>query len=378
MIVTASNARIVTRWLRDGHRVAVGLVVMVAGSSPFDAGAALFIDADGSIAGSVTGGCVESAVTQQAMSLMEHSTAPHRVTYGISDELAGEVGLTCGGTVEVLIHELRSGARDATLQLLASVGVGRACALATVVDGGLAGEQLYADEFTTCASFTGTPQLLQNIARDARGLIRRGGSTLRSYRSDGTLDGSDITVAMTAITDRPRMYVVGAGAYSMAIAEIARQLNFSVTIVDPRAAFLKTLERSGAYDTIGLWPDEVLPEVALTERDAVLVCSHDPKLDVPAVLAALRTPAGYIGALGSRRTAAERRRRLIDAGVDEVDIERFFAPCGLDIGAATPEESAVSVLAEIVAVRSGRPASSLRDQFGPIRGAARTTYLSPT
>ena len=165
------------------------------------------------------------------------------------------------------------------------------------------------------------------------------------------------------------MVVFGAIDFSSALAPLAKGLGYSVTIADPRRAFLASKRFSNFAQTEVGWPDKVLDGVELGERDVVLVFTHDPKLDVPAVQAALATDAGYIGALGSRRTTEDRNRRLRDVGVTDEELERIYAPCGLDIGASTVEETAVAVLAEIIAARSGRRGQPLREAEGPIRHA---------
>jgi xanthine dehydrogenase accessory factor len=165
------------------------------------------------------------------------------------------------------------------------------------------------------------------------------------------------------------MVVFGAIDFSSALAPLAKGLGYRVTIADPRRAFLSSRRFSVAAETVVGWPQDVLAGMELGPRDAVLVFTHDPKLDVPAVQAALATGAGYIGALGSRRTTADRNRRLREVGVSDAEISRIFAPCGLDIGASTVEETAISVLAEIVTQRAGRPGKPLREAEGPIRHA---------
>ena len=168
------------------------------------------------------------------------------------------------------------------------------------------------------------------------------------------------------------MVVFGAIDFSSALAPLAKGLGYKVTIADPRSAFLASRRFSAAAETEVGWPDKVLDGVELGPHDAVLIFTHDPKLDVPAVQAALKTGAGYIGALGSRNTTADRNRRLRDVGVTDAEIERIFAPCGLDIGASTVEETAVAVLAEIIAHRAGRHGQPLREAEGPIRHADTT------
>ena len=361
------TAATVTEWLEAGRRVAAGTLVAVDGSSPLDAGASVYIDEDGTIEGSVTGGCVESAVAQEAMAILSEEGPPRLITYGISDELAGTVGLMCGGTVHIFIHELRGDSRAATLQALAAIREARPAALATLLDGEHAGAKLYVDAEGTAGGLGGAELLERNVAQEARGLTAQGRSLIRDYGEEGASLGSGLRVHVAAFAEPPRMVIFGAIDFSSALAPLAKGLGYKVTIADPRRAFLESPRFAIAAETVVAWPDEALAEASLGPRDAVLVFTHDPKLDVPAVRAALASGAGYIGALGSRQTTADRNRRLAEAGVTEDAIARVHAPCGLDIGSSTVEETAVAILGEIIARRTGREGQSLRSGSGPIR-----------
>jgi xanthine dehydrogenase accessory factor len=360
------SASTVTEWLREGRRVAAGLLVGIDGSAPLQAGASVYIDADGTIEGSVTGGCVESAVAQEAMSMMAADEPPRLVTYGISDELAGTVGLMCGGTVHIFIHELTIDSQEATLRGLEAFVEERPSAVATLLDGPRAGSKLYVDESTHVGSLGG--RLLDaNVEREARGLVSHGRTTVRHFGTDGTTLGTGLRVHVAAHAERPQMLILGAIDFSAALATIANGMGYRVTIADPREAFLSSARFSVSARTMAAWPQEVVEELSPGPRDAVLVFSHDPKFDVPALIAAFGTQAGYLGALGSRKTTADREHRLREAGATDADLARLHAPAGLDIGAATVEETAIAVLAEITANRAGRPGVSLRDSDGSIR-----------
>jgi xanthine dehydrogenase accessory factor len=363
------TASAVAGWLREGKRVAAGLLVQVDGSSPLDVGASMYIDSDGGIEGSITGGCVEGAVAAAAMEMLEAGGPPQLVTYGISDELAGTVGLMCGGIVHIFIHEIKPEHREAVLRDLEATVEHRPAALVTLLDGEQAGAKLYVDAHGTVGSLNGGELLDKNAGREAQGLLAEGRSSMRDFGEDGSSLGSGLRVYSSIQAEPPRMVVFGAIDFSAALAPLAKGLGYQVTIADPRSAFLASSRFSAAARTEIGWPDKVLDGVELGPRDAVLVFTHDPKLDVPAVQAALKTGAGYIGALGSRNTTADRNRRLQDVGVTEEEIERIFAPCGLDIGASTVEETAVAVLAEIIAHRAGRHGQPLREAEGPIRHA---------
>jgi xanthine dehydrogenase accessory factor len=363
------TAAAVADWLRDGRRVVAGLLVEVEGSSPLDVGASMYVDDQGHIEGSITGGCVEGAVAAAAMEILESGGPPQLVTYGISDELAGTVGLMCGGIVHIFIHEIREDAREAALHDLEALVEDRPAALVTLLDGERAGAKLYVDAEGEVGAL-GVSELLDgNASREARGLLNEGRSSLRDFGDDGASMGSGLRVYVAVHAVPPQMVIFGAIDFASALAPLAKGLGYKVTIADPRRAFLASKRFSVAAETVVGWPQDVLGEMEIGPRDAVLVFTHDPKLDVPAVQAALATDAGYIGALGSRRTTGDRNRRLREVGVTDEQIARVFAPCGLDIGASTVEETAVSVLAEIVTTRAGRHGRPLREAEGPIRHA---------
>ena len=361
------TAATVSEWLAAGRRVAAGTLVAVDGSSPLDVGASVYIDEHGTIEGSVTGGCVESAVAQEALAMLEQRTPPKLVTYGISDELAGTVGLMCGGIVHIFIHVISDDAREATLAGLAAVREERPAAIATLLDGERAGAKLYVDAEGSIGTLGGPALLDSNAAQEARGLTLQGRSTVRAFGPDGASLGSGLRVHVAAFAEPPRMVIFGAIDFASALAPLAKGLGYRVTIADPRRAFLDSPRFSSVAQTIAAWPQDVLADMTLGPRDAVLVFTHDPKLDVPAVQAALGTGAGYVGALGSRRTTDDRNERLRAAGVGDAQLARIYAPCGLDIGASTVEETAVAILGEIVATRAGRAGTPLREGSGSIR-----------
>jgi xanthine dehydrogenase accessory factor len=361
------TAPTVIDWLRSGRRVAAGLLAAVDGSAPLDVGASVYIDEHGTVEGSITGGCVESAVAQEALEIIESGGPPKLITYGISDELAGTVGLMCGGIVHVFVHELRDDAREVTIAALEAVLDERPAAVATLLDGDQAGRKLFVDGERHVGSLGGPPLLEQNVEREARGLIQQGRTTIRTFGEDGASLGTGLRVHVTAYAERPRMVIFGAIDFASALAPLAKGVGYRVTIADPRKAFLSSARFTSNSDAIEAWPDDALEGMTLGPRDAVLVFTHDPKLDVPALTAAFRTDAGYIGALGSRKTTADREVRLREAGATEADIARVHAPCGLDIGASTVEETAIAVLAEIVASRAGRSGVPLREAEGSIR-----------
>lgn len=400
MSVASDQAGVVAGWLAEGRRVARAVLVAVEDSAPLPVGAAMFVAADGAIEGSISGGCVEAALAQEAAAVL--AGAPPAIhTFGISDALAGTAGLTCGGTLHVFVHALDDADAAAATAAAEAVRAGRAAALATLLDGPragattaivpaaappegvAAGEGIRAAEgirspgpegvrpgegASTPGMRAGIPRLLAHaVVRDAAGLLDQGVTTIRSYGADGATLGADLRVFVRSFAPPPRLLIFGAIDFSAALAPLAHELGYAVTISDPRERFM-TAPRFARAATVHVgWPEAAFAGRSFGPRDAILVFSHDPRLDVPALQRALATDAGYVGALGSRRTTAERDERLRAAGVTEAELARLHAPCGLDIGGRTPEETAISILAEIVAVRAGRPAAPLRETAGAIQ-----------
>ena len=359
MTTTRRIAATASKWLREGRRVVAALLVGIEGSAPLEPGALMLIAEDGAIEGSITGGCVEAAVVGEAKAIFAGEAA-RTVTYGISDELAGSVGLTCGGTVHVFVQELSGEEARVEAEARDAVAAGRPVAIATLLDGPRAGQKLAVVEGEVDGGFGGPELLDRSVARDAEGMLAQGRSGIRRYGADGAVLGADLAVHVHAFAPPPKMLIFGAIDFSAALARVASELGYEVTIADPRAPFLETPRFQRAAKTLLVWPEEAFEQIELGPRDAILIFTHDPKFDQPALSGALRTEAGYVGALGSRKTTADRERRLRESGVEDSELARIHAPCGLDIGAATPEEVAVSVLAEIIAVRSGRAGEPLR------------------
>ena len=361
----SSSERIAVDGLHDGRRVVSASLVERIGSAPLDPGAQMLIDDRGNIEGSVTGGCVEAALVDEAQQILAGGQ-PRLVTYGVSDEEAAGVGLMCGGTVRVFLHEYR----DGDLQTLEAAAVARAAdepvARATLVDGDAAGASISILDGRVVGSLGITDLLDRSVARDARGQLDEGVSRIRRYGAGGEVMGSDRAVYIQAFSTPPRMVIFGAIDFSAEMANVASDIGYKVTICDAREPFIKSPRFSRNAEVVVDWPDRYLQEQELGPRDVVLVFTHDPKFDEPALTAALTSGAGYVGALGSRRTQEGRVERLRAAGLDEQSIARIYAPCGLDVGARTPSETAISILAEAIAVRTGRAGDSLRETSGPI------------
>jgi xanthine dehydrogenase accessory factor len=255
--------------------------------------------------------------------------------------------------------------------VLEAHGAGRTAAVATLLDGPEAGARLSVIDDVVVGSMGRQALLDRNVAREAAGLLQEGKTTIRRFGSDGATLGDDLRVHIRAYAPPPQMWIFGAIDFSAALAPFASQIGYRVRICDARDRFARSSRFSSVAEVLIGWPQEVMRGVALGPRDAVLVFTHDSKFDEPALLAALATDAGYIGALGSRQTTADRERRLRAAGADDADIDRIHAPCGLDIGSRTAEETAVSVLAEIISSRAARVAMPLRETQGPIHSRDR-------
>ena len=355
-------------WLQAGRRVVQALLVEVEGSAPLPVGAMMLIGEHGEIEGSITGGCVEGAVVTEAEAILAGERGPGLFTYGISDELAGTVGLMCGGIVHVFVGELRGEAREVELAALEAHLDGRPAAVATLLDSARAGTRIAVVDDAARGTLEVAPLLDRNVARETAGLLQEGKTTIRRFGADGATLGDELAVHIRAYAPPPRMFVFGAIDFSAAIAPFASRIGYDVVICDARDRFARSPRFSSDAEVRIGWPRELMADTELGARDAVLVFTHDPKFDEPALLAALATDAGYIGALGSRHTTAERAERLRAAGVDDDQLARIHAPCGLDIGSRTAEETAISVLAEIIASRARREPRPLRATSGPIHG----------
>jgi xanthine dehydrogenase accessory factor len=356
-------------WIAEDRRFAVCLLVERFGSAPLDPGAMMLVDDQGHIEGSVTGGCVESALAQEAEGALRDG-APRLLQYGVSDELAAEVGLMCGGTVRVFVHELRPEDRELVVAGLADVEAGRPTTLSTILDGKHAGAKLLIGEGEVTGG-VGEELLERSIVRDARGLHETGESRVREYGEDGRADGTGIRVHHQTWATPARMVIVGVNDFARALADHAGRMGWRVIICDARQAFAQSDAVRRLAEVVVDWPHRALPALNLTARDAVVIVTHDPKFDEPAISSALESEAGYIGALGSRQTQDERRARLLEVGLDEAALARVAMPCGLDIGGRTADETAISIIAEIIADRHERDGGRLGAARGPIHGEIR-------
>lgn len=368
----------IARWREAGLRIAVARVVGLEGSGPRDPGATMAVSENGEVAGSVSGGCVEGAVVAQALDALAGRGEARRCTFGYSDDQAFAAGLTCGGTIHVLVEPRLMPVYDSLALALAAE---EPVALSTVVDlhpdgaqGGplpeLAATMLVGEAGVREGSL-GDEGLDRAVAADAAGALASGLSASRHYGRHGEARRREVSVFVEVFAPRPAMVIFGAVDFTAALATVAVTLGYRVTVCDARPAFATRARFPMADEVVVDWPDRHLAKVGPTlgPRDSVCVLTHDHKFDVPAILAALATGVGYLGAMGSRRTHEQRVARLREAGVPQEQLARIMAPIGLDIGSRTPEETAVSICAEIIATRAGRHPPSLRDSVGPIHRA---------
>jgi xanthine dehydrogenase accessory factor len=253
-------------------------------------------------------------------------------------------------------------------ELRDAVRAGEAVALATVIEGPHVGAKLLVGPDGRASGSLGDASLDRVVARDARGELEAGLTSTRHYGVHGEARERDVSVFIESFALPPRMIIFGAVDFTAALGKVAKVLGYRVTVCDARAVFATVLRFPMADEVVNDWPDRYLAKVGdeLGPRDAICVLTHDHKFDVPAIAAAVKTGVGYLGAMGSRRTHGQRRERLREAGLTEEEIARVMSPIGLDIGARTPEETAVAICAEVIGLRTGRRAQSLRDTAGPI------------
>jgi xanthine dehydrogenase accessory factor len=334
----------VERWRESGERVAVATVIQTWGSAPRPAGSAMALTSGGKIAGSVSGGCVESAVVESGLRTLS-TGRPERLRFGVSDETAWSVGLACGGTIEVFVEPLRAEVFDAVRE---AIHEGRPAAVATVVGGteGMLGRRL-----VICHDGTVAGSLDDGFDAVVAAEAREALATGAPRRLEPTPE-RPTEIFIDVLQPPPRLIVVGGVHIAIPLVAIAKTLGYRTVVVDPREAFGRAERFPDVDRIVSAWPDRGLEEIGIDSATAVAVLTHDPKLDDPALAAALRSPAFYVGALGSRRTQEKRRQRLIEAGLDEQMLGRLYAPIGLPIGGRSPQEIALSIMAQIVAARN--------------------------
>ena len=353
-------------WADQGERFAIASVVAVRGSAPRGPGAALAVRADGTALGSLSGGCIEGAVHEAALeTLRTGKPVRHSFDYDPDDPFA--VGLTCGGEIDVHIQPVDPHRDTALLRALRATLSGETVALARVLDTG-ASLAVWPDRRE---GTTGDSDLDGRLTMETQGMLARDRSGLREVCQPRAGGGSlDHVVFVESWSTPPKMLVFGAIDYAAALARMGKFLGYHVTVCDARAVFATPERFPEADEVVVRWPHEYLAEAECDARTVICVLTHDAKFDVPVLRTALRGNAAYIGALGSRRTHADRLRRLRAAGLTDGELARLHSPIGLDLGASTPEETAVSVAAEIIAARTSASTLPLTTTEGPIHAHA--------
>ena len=353
------------RWWHDGKTVGVGTVVATFRSAPRPPGASMLVGPSGEAVGSVSGGCVEGAVYELGQSVAS-SGQPLLRRYGVSDDDAFAVGLTCGGILDVYVEKVDRQTFPELGAIAEDVEAGRPVAVATVEehpDPARVGRRLVvrpedAEVGDLVSGSIGSPRADGAVADDARGLLAAGHDQTLTYGPDGERRGEGMRVFVWSFAPPPRMLVFGAIDFAAAVARMGNVLGYRVTVCDARPVFATASRFPSADEVVVKWPHKYLREEIdagrIDRRTVVCVLTHDPKFDVPLLEVALRYgEVAYVGAMGSRRTHEDRMARLKEAGLTDDELARLSSPVGLDLGARTPEETAVSVAAEIIALRWG-------------------------
>ncbi|MEV5957435.1 XdhC/CoxI family protein [Streptomyces sp. NPDC051987] len=359
-----------SRWVVEGRDFAVATVVAVGGSAPRQPGAALAVDGEGTAVGSVSGGCVEGAVYELCrQALQDGETVLER--FGYSDEDAFAVGLTCGGVIDILVTPVRAAdpARPVVAAALAAAARGEAAAVARVVTGPpelLGRALLVAADGSRAGGFGAHPALDRTVAAEAAVFLDAGRTGTVEIGEQGSRCGAPLTVLVESSVPPPRMIVFGAIDFASALVRVGKFLGYHVTVCDARPVFATSARFPEADEIVVDWPHRYLDRTPVDGRTVLCVLTHDAKFDVPLLRLALRLPVAYVGAMGSRRTHLDRNERLREGGVTELELARLRSPIGLDLGARTPEETALSIAAEIVAHRRGGSGVPLTGAHTPI------------
>ncbi|WP_329334511.1 XdhC family protein [Streptomyces sp. NBC_01352] len=352
-------------WYAARAPFGLATVVAVSRSAPRDPGAAMAVGPGDEVVGSVSGGCVEGAVFELAQEVVASGEA-RLETFGYSDADAFAVGLTCGGEITLLVRPVTPESDPSFGAVAESVAAGRPVTVATVTDGPAPRGATLAVWPDRVAGTLGTPGLDVAVTADARGELALGATGLRHYGPHGERREDAVTVFLHSFAPPPRMLVFGAIDYAASVARIGDFLGYRVTVCDARPLFATPKRFPEGVEVVVNWPHRYLRDTDTDDRTVICVLTHDPKFDVPLLEEALRRPAAYIGAMGSRRTHDDRMRRLTEAGLTPGELSRLRSPVGLDLGARTPEEVAVSVAAEIVALRWGGSGAPLTATAGAI------------
>jgi len=344
----------VTSWTARGDRVALATVVAVQRSAPRAPGAKLAVNSHGEIVGGVSGGCVEGAVVEVAERVMQ-GDPPRLLHFGIADSDAWDVGLPCGGEIDVWVQAYDPGRFTEAGRFAEIAAAGGRAAEVTLLEGARPGAKLLVEADGARSGSLGAPELDDAAVAAANELIWEERSERRG------------ALFIDVVGPAPRLIMFGAVDIAASLCSLARAAGWRPYVVDPRARFATRERFPEAEEVIACWPEEAFARLGGIDRaTSIAVLTHDPKLDDAALLVALRSPARFIGAMGSRRAQAARRERLLAAGVSEEELGRLSAPLGLDLGAIEREETALSIMAELVASRHGREGGRLATLSGRI------------
>jgi len=340
-----------TSWWAAGEPAAVATVIDIWKSAPRQPGAAMAVAVNGTVVGSVSGGCVEGAVYEIAMEVLS-SGETRRVRFGVTDDDALAVGLTCGGEIDLVVQRIAPDSSPSMTAVTHSIETEEPVAVAMVVGGETLGNSMafWSDRSD---GTLGDPGLDASILRDGRGMLEAGMTGLCTYGPSGEQRLDDVEVFVRSFAARPRMLVFGAIDFAASVVRIGRFLGYHVTLCDARGVFATPKRFPDADEVVVEWPNRFLKGIEVDARTAICVLTHDPKFDIPVLEIALRSSAGYIGAMGSRRTHEDRLERLRELGLTEEELARLHSPIGLDLGARTPAETAVSIAAELIQVKWG-------------------------
>ncbi|MGY0019536.1 XdhC family protein [Streptomyces sp. cg35] len=366
------------RWVEQGRDFAVATVVAVGGSAPRQPGAALAVDSEGTAIGSVSGGCVEGAVYELCQEALRDGVT-HLQRFGYSDDDAFAVGLTCGGVIDILVTPVRASdeaVRGVLATALATAATGEAAAVARIVSGPaelLGRALLVRPDGSSEGGFGAHPELDRTVAGEALAYLDAGRTATLEIGEQGSRCGAPLTLLVESSVPAPRMIVFGAIDFASALVRMGKFLGYRVTVCDARPVFATAARFPEADEIVVEWPHRYLERTDVDGRTVLCVLTHDAKFDVPLLHLALRLPVAYVGAMGSRRTHLDRNERLRDVGVTELELARLRSPIGLDLGARTPEEVAVSIASEIVAHRRGGSGVSLTGAHTPIHHEPRST-----
>ncbi|QKZ17304.1 XdhC family protein [Streptomyces chartreusis] len=368
------------RWCREARPFALATVIQVNGSAPMPPGTALAVAASGEAVGSISGGCVEGAVYELCQRVLESGEPPVRASFGYSDDDAVAAGLTCGGELEVLVQLVKPADQPQLTIALEKVLAGLPVAVAQVVDGP---EQFIGRTMSVFAGGSaydgtlGSRQEDQAVATQVCALLRAGRSGRLEIGGDSETRQERLTLLVQTHVTPPRMLIFGAVDFAAALSQAGRFLGYHVTVCDARSVFATHARFPHADDVVVDWPHRYLADTEVDARTAICVLTHDAKFDIPLLQLALGLPVGYVGAMGSRRTHLQRLESLREAGVPDENLARLRSPIGLDLGAHTPQETAISITAEIIAHTNNGTGLPLSRVPGPIHGYVPEAQMPP-